>query len=291
MLSLFDAHCHVAEVGELPRLPLAAPRSLCVMSLNQFDCERVHRLAASDAVVPAFGIHPWYCHMFSFGPVDKVLHYQAVLVPAPSQDLVDLLPDPIDIGAHLARLEEYFAAHPYLLVGEIGLDRVARVPNAGWFGHKGPPGLSKCRVLFEHQKQVLRVQLEMAQRLQRPVSLHCVKANGGLLEMVKQVRLPCICLHSFTGGSEGARVWVGKGAPATRVFFSFSQWINGERGVDEVVSVVPPESWLTETDMVLDAASGYELALTEITTQVLSHTHHSVLQANQNTFLGLCRRL
>lgn len=54
------------------------------------------------------------------------------------------------------------------------------------------PGLDKAYkqngeiVDYEVQKQVFMDQLNIAAALQRPVSVHCVRAHGQLMEMLQQ---------------------------------------------------------------------------------------------------------
>jgi TatD DNase family protein len=72
-------------------------------------------------------------------------------------------------------------------IGEIGLDKA-------------------CRVDFGRQQQIFASQLEMAATLKRPLSIHCVKAWGPLVEMLTEYsgrnQLPPTMIHSFSGSSE-----------------------------------------------------------------------------------------
>ncbi|CAN0371802.1 unnamed protein product, partial [Ectocarpus sp. 12 AP-2014] len=86
------------------------------------------------------GLHPWYAHARS------------------KEWLRDLT----------ALLEQ----HPHALVGEIGLDKVARTPDTR-------------RVEWDDQLGVFQTQMELAARMSRPVSVHCVKAHGKLVDCLR----------------------------------------------------------------------------------------------------------
>ncbi|MBB5348149.1 TatD family hydrolase [Desulfoprunum benzoelyticum] len=72
-------------------------------------------------------------------------------------------------------------------IGEIGLDR-------------------KCPVAMERQEEIFSRQLQLATRLKRPLSLHCLGCWGRLREILehqaKIAALPPTMIHSFSGSSE-----------------------------------------------------------------------------------------
>ncbi|CAM9474388.1 unnamed protein product [Scytosiphon promiscuus] len=61
---------------------------------------------------------------------------------------------------------------PSALVGEIGLDKVARTPETR-------------RVEWDDQVEVFESQMSLAANLRRPVSLHCVKAYGKVVDYLR----------------------------------------------------------------------------------------------------------
>jgi TatD DNase family protein len=85
----------------------------------------------------------------------------------------------------LARLEALVAAYP-VAVGEIGLDRQVEKRNDGL------------------QEEVFLAQMELAARYDRPVSIHCRKAFGRLVELMASLsqRPRRMMLHAYCGSHE-----------------------------------------------------------------------------------------
>jgi TatD DNase family protein len=81
------------------------------------------------------------------------------------------------------KLEGYLASDPSAAVGEIGLDNAVDVRND------------------EAQAKIFIRQLEIARRYSRPVSIHCRKAWGSLLSILKDAGgLPAGgAIHSYSG--------------------------------------------------------------------------------------------
>ncbi|MGF1530406.1 MAG: TatD family hydrolase [Puniceicoccaceae bacterium] len=81
-------------------------------------------------------------------------------------------------------------------IGEIGLDRSRR-------------GIDEKR-----QESVFRQQLEIAVRLQRPVTLHCVRADGWMSRVLRSLPdLPSsILIHGWAGSEEQLEEWIDFGA-------------------------------------------------------------------------------
>ena len=129
----------------------------------------------------------------------KVAHYQSVLTPR-SDDRAFLLslPNPRPFGHFLGQTREYLKRHQLALIGEVGLDRSFRIPEA-WLpehleerndgltpGGREGRKLSSYRVSMEHQRKVLLAQLRLAGELQRAVSCHGVQAHGTVYETLAE---------------------------------------------------------------------------------------------------------
>jgi TatD DNase family protein len=85
----------------------------------------------------------------------------------------------------LARLEELVAAHP-VGIGEIGLDNALPERNDG------------------EQEEVFLAQMELAVRYERPVTIHCRKAFGRMVDLIGAMkeRPPYMMLHAYAGSHE-----------------------------------------------------------------------------------------
>ena len=126
------------------------------------------------------------------------------------------------------RLETLLVNHPRSSIGECGLD--------GWIS--SPP--------LEIQRRVFMAQLELARKICRPVTIHCLKAWAPLFDVFTECSPPPrFLMHSFGGSIEIARRLISLGA-----YFSFSGHFLHSRkaSVIEVFRQLPRERILLETD-------------------------------------------
>ncbi len=114
-------------------------------------------------------------------------------------------------------------------VGEIGLDHALD------------------QATFADQETILLAQIHLANELQQPVTLHCRRAWGRLLELLDEKGWPAhgFALHSYSGSAELVQPLTRRGA-----YFSFSGAITFEqnRKGREAVCAAPLERLLIETD-------------------------------------------
>ena len=211
-------------------------------------------------LVPYFGVHPWYSHLFATEARPKAEHYQAVLTPDVGPELLDVLPEPILLQDHLDKIRRFCNEFLVCGIGEIGLDKLFRIPSNGYYGNQeirndSDTKLSRYRVKMDHQVNVLVPQLELARELDVAVSLHCVKAHGALYDAVVVLapNLLRIVLHSFTGSIEQALLWKRN---FNQVMFSFSNYINGSEAkrsqLKELVELLEDNQILIESDLSID---------------------------------------
>lgn len=97
------------------------------------------------------------------------------------------------------------------------------------------------------QEKYFVLQLEAAIKFNKPLIIHCRKANEKLFyysKLLKQV--PAVLFHSFMGTSIEAKSLLNKGING---FFSFGKQImNNNKKVIDCVKNIPSESLLLETD-------------------------------------------
>lgn len=132
-------------------------------------------------------------------------------------------------GDWLDQLERWLTRFPRAGIGECGLDR--------WIeGHD-----------IELQSEVFAAQLNLASQHKRPLSIHCVRAWGRLVELLESHPLPpCgFLLHSYGGSADLIPRLARLGA-----YFSFSGSLlhpkNSKRR--QVFSQIPPDRILIESD-------------------------------------------
>lgn len=260
-----------------------------------------------ECVVPCFGWHPWFSYQMYITDEErdsmtnnetndkltanpeklqgdeKVTHYQNVLKPK-RDELSDedrriflSLPDPTPFQSFLSQTRSYLQKHPFALIGEIGLDRSFRIPEA-WIpefeshrnGDLTPGGregrrLSPFNVDLAHQKNIFKMQLQLAAETGRAVSIHGVQAHGMVFETLKEMweghekevlskrqrkkhgtdqenvpnsfkdkpsendtvkpYPPRICLHSYSGNPSNFKQYLSPTIPID-IFASFSTAIN-----------------------------------------------------------------
>ncbi|KAF1850633.1 Metallo-dependent hydrolase [Cucurbitaria berberidis CBS 394.84] len=235
-LGIFDAHCHPTDtMSSIETIQQMKARVLTVMATRAEDQDLVtstadkHGVKSSDpekwsreeCIVPCFGWHPWFAHqMYTDDNEDggvngdrlvgdaKLLHYQRVLQPSRPDPLSDedrqtfiSLPDPTSFATFLQQTRRLLQQYPYALIGETGLDRSFRIPEA-WNAHLdlwsrrdssltlgGREGrrLTPFRCGPQHQKKIFKMQLQLAAEMGRAVSVHGVQAHGLVLETLSEL--------------------------------------------------------------------------------------------------------
>ncbi|KAH7351431.1 hypothetical protein BKA66DRAFT_476074 [Pyrenochaeta sp. MPI-SDFR-AT-0127] len=238
-LGVYDAHCHPTDtMSSIDTLQNMKARILTVMATRAEDQALVtsaadkHGVKSSDpekwpraeCIVPCFGWHPWFAHQMYIDDEDgepaegakkqtklegdaKIAHYQKVLQPARSDPLGEedrqiflSFPDPTPFVTFLQQTRQNLEQYPYALVGEIGLDRSFRIPEAWnenpdlWLkrdrnltlGGREGRRLTPFKCSQQHQKRIFKLQLQLAAEMDRAVSVHGVQAHGLVLEALSE---------------------------------------------------------------------------------------------------------
>lgn len=107
------------------------------------------------------------------------------------------------------------------------------------------------------QNDVFLMQLELAEKYNLPIIIHCRKANERLFALSNKLKkLPAVLFHSFMGNSIEAQSLLKQGINA---YFSFGkQIINGNKKVIDCVKNLPMEKLLFETDSPYQFLKGEE---------------------------------
>ncbi|KAF8899080.1 TatD DNase family Scn1 [Infundibulicybe gibba] len=200
---LVDVHCHPTDAPTISTATMnELPITICAMASKQSDQALVHDLALAypSKVIPAFGYHPWFSHTISTldPPPSKHLHYRNLFfsgsLESDNEDLESIfasilphLPNPTPLPEILDTLRTNLTSHPTALLGEVGLDRIFRIPFPSSLSST-PRRLTPFTVPIEHQLFILEAQVSLAVELRRPISLHSVKAQGATLDFLKRMR-------------------------------------------------------------------------------------------------------
>ena len=208
----FDAHNHIHMGPSEPTVALAGDDhhhrlgGLALMSTHTRDFEQVLQLSESlplhscnkDAnnvsdqkdernliVVPGFGIHPWWLAELS----------DEQWAPSPRHDTTVGNDDPAlaQPPQWLDQMETLLLDHPHSIVGEIGLD-----------GFHFDPDTHDLSCPMETQVVAFEWQMQLAARLQRPVSIHTVQCFGPLMKSLSKLKQqkqlpPRMYFHAFGG--------------------------------------------------------------------------------------------
>lgn len=130
------------------------------------------------------------------------------------------------------RLTALLEQHPHAGLGECGLDKGARALHAAH---------------FDQQLQAFELQLQLANRLKRPVSIHCVKAYGPVVSALERLRISVpVVLHAWTGSADMTIRFL----KLPSVYFSLNGYITKippNRALP-MVRAVPLERLLLESD-------------------------------------------
>ena len=128
---------------------------------------------------------------------------------------------PWHAGHALPSEEEFLAAEA---VGEIGLDKA-------------------CEVDFEEQQAAFIAQLGIAERLEKPVVIHCVRAFNEVMQCLRGRKLSAVVFHGFIGSKEQAEKALKQG-----YYLSFGARTARSPKTIEALRATPLHRLFVETD-------------------------------------------
>ncbi|WRX24301.1 3'-5' ssDNA/RNA exonuclease TatD-like - like 3 [Theobroma cacao] len=225
-MKLFDVHCHLQDpriLNKAPKLISTALESgvlnFAVNGVSERDWHLVKEMGDKyPSVIPCFGVHPWY-----------------VAERSPSW---------------FSTLKEFFETTPAAAVGEIGLDKGSRGREIDFNDQVFNVLIVSCYSIAIYsllQIEVFRQQLELAKELKKPASVHCVRAFGDLLQIMKDIGpFPDgIILHSYLGSAEMVPEFAKSGA-----YFSLSGYVMPMKTqkAKKMLKAIPSERILLESD-------------------------------------------
>jgi len=211
---------HPRDYKEVMRLSNELPRQVRIQRRRQrrrqrekeaeehcTDEEEERECSGDDdfvRVIPCFGVHPWFLHELSSASTESCdSNGWKDVVPSSSSSIAveggDVQNPALLVPKWVVELEGALLEHPQSIVGEIGLDGFRFDPTSGDL----VSSISSQVTAFEQQ-------LDVATRLQRPVSIHCVQCFGPLMTTISAVKkryrgtlpLPKLYFHAF-GGKAG----------------------------------------------------------------------------------------
>ena len=145
--------------------------------------------------------------------------------------------NPFSIGIHpwfikqknlteeLLIIEEKLKDKNCFAIGECGLDKISSID-------------------FELQKEVFKKQIQLSEKHQKPLIIHCVKAHQELVEIKKELKPTQVWIfHGFNKNFQVADSLIRYG-----ITLSFGTAVIKNKNLQEVVSKVNISSLLLETD-------------------------------------------
>lgn len=99
--------------------------------------------------------------------------------------LISCLPEPTPLAEIISDLRQNLKAFPSAMLGEVGLDRVFRVP-LDYLAL--PRQLTPFIIPYDHQLAILEAQLDLAVELGRNVSMHSVKSQLGTTALLEKMQ-------------------------------------------------------------------------------------------------------
>ncbi|KAG6380944.1 hypothetical protein JVT61DRAFT_5337 [Boletus reticuloceps] len=165
--------------------------------------------------------------------------------------LLPHLPDPILLADVLAELRRNLSSFPQAMLGEVGLDRAARVP----IDYAATPReLTHFIVPLEHQLAILEPQIDLAVEFYRNISIHSVKSQQATMTLLDRMHQKhgskwqriSIDLHSCGLSVE---TWKAIEKRHLNVYMSLSTVINGRSPNHRtLIEACSPSRILVESD-------------------------------------------
>lgn len=131
------------------------------------------------------------------------------------------------LDEHLKIIETNSTQKKCLAIGECGLDKRIEIP-------------------IEIQTIVLKKQLILAQKHQKPIILHCVKAFQEIIGIKKRMNITVpMIIHGFSQNLEIAQQLINHG-----FYLSFGKYLLRNPNMENVFTHIPQDKFFLETDTI-----------------------------------------
>ena len=163
-------------------------------------------------------------------------------------------------------------------IGEIGLDRTYIDSEDEW----------------NIQKEVFSKQLSLAEKYNKPVSIHSRKTLSDIFEMLSSYKIPGVLLHWFDGNKSQLRI-----AMDNQYFVSYGPLLIYANDKQVLLTKTDPSQFLVETDGPVKFSRCFEYKTTEImfvssvifcASKLLNTSYEKLLEQiedNSKRFLGI----
>lgn len=262
-MKYYDSHCHLAPDitntkfnNEVIPILESLNNTINLMMTNHIDEKLIisilnnPNIVNNEHIMVNMGIHPWYTHLYTFltkfdyetDDEFKKRHYEDILekysnnekYSHPINDLLGELPMPINIIEKIEMFEGILKKDlidKRLNIGEIGIDKLARIPNTGYLGNpeSSKSGLSNYKVNLEHQIRIFKLFLNLGVKYDKKFSIHCVSAHGQIFQILKSLNgkdgslINCV-MHSYSGSLDHAKTLLN--LKNIKVWFGLSDIVN-----------------------------------------------------------------
>lgn len=218
-MQFFDTHSHL----DFDDFASATER--------RFAVNRAQDAGICGILIPAFSPRSWPAleqtadELRQFAP-GVCIHTALGIHPWAIADLTQC-----DIDAALTDLRKLLMANSQgpVAIGECGLD----------FGQRG------AAIARSRQLDTLAGHLDLARTTGFPLVIHCVRAFGPLLDLVRTKPIPPSILHSFSGSAEVAKLLCQQGH---YISFASAVTLPSARRVKAAARAIPLDRLLIETD-------------------------------------------
>lgn len=215
---LFDAHFHADGIypsfeGAARCLPsVYEGENFCCPGIccSAFERDWPQVLAASsgnskNSIIPCLGIHPWHAYEISDEVFERL-----------RGKLIELKKDCFHSGAFIGEAGLDFSPVIFNAAMEFGKTKKGQTKNKKEIGSSAYGRQTSREEIKKQQERVFAAQLALSAELGIAAVIHCVRAWGKMLEMIKKYRPPAFMIHAYKGSPEMTKEFA-----ALNGYFSF----------------------------------------------------------------------